>query len=383
MAHRSLACPSLVGAAAWLLGAVGGPTVAQELVSVIDERFDPPGEAAGLPDPFLFRDGEDWFIFGTGRRCARTRLFTPEEVQLYDLELDLGQEAARGAYQVWSLRVYRHTDGAYHAYGTLHYGWFRTAVAHFVPQPDQVWAPGRPITRWRLDRVLVGDLEAGHYAYDSNVVRDEDGTLYLIYNAGYPVPDLAGDVHILAWRMRDPATPDPEFVPRPILSPEGFRSEDRNPGHKQLVEGTHLQRLQGKCVLLYSVGDFDDSNYKLGVAFSDTLIPPPGETYRKVTVPDPGKVWGSEGREDEVLYLLQTQVPEWPHYCGHLVNGPGIGSIVALPDGQTALVFHARRPGVRHLGGQGRYVWRLPVRVAIADGAPLSTWIEPLIPPPP
>jgi hypothetical protein len=177
--------------------------------------------------------------------------------------------------------------------------------------------------------------------------------------------------------MLDPATIDPDFEPRAILSPEGLRSEHRNPGYIQILEATHIHRIGGKYVLLYSAGDFDDGNYKIGVAYSDTLIPPEGQTYQKALIADPGGVWGNPEREDEVCYLLQSQTPAWPNYCGHLVNGPGIGNLVEKPDGGYDLIFHGRMPGLRRLHGQGRYVWRMPLEVDIRDDRPMHEWIRP------
>jgi len=129
--------------------------------------------------------------------------------------------------QTWRFVVYKHIDGSYHGYATLHYGNFKTVIAHFLPQLGEVWTEEHPITKWRLDKILIGDVDKGWFAYDCNVVRDENGTLYLIYNAGYPNETLGVDIHIKAWRLLDPATLDPNFTPRPILSPEGYRSETR------------------------------------------------------------------------------------------------------------------------------------------------------------
>jgi hypothetical protein len=355
------------------------PELAPGITPVVDERFNPPGSQVAFADPFVMPVGEDYFLFGTSSRCAHTRLFTPEDTTVMHLELDLAGEEQRGAYQVWSFRPYRHTDGSYHGYGSLHYGQFRTVVGHFSPAPGEVWTDSRPILRWRLDRILAGSLDAGQYAYDSNLVADEDGTLYLIYNAAFPETGLAGGISILAQRMLDPATPDPAFAARALLSPQGLRSEDRNPGGMQLVEGVQLYHIQDQWVLLYSVGDFDDANYKLGAAFSDTLLPPPGQTYRKILAPDPANVWGNPAPGDEIRYLLQTEHPEWPNYCGEVINGPGIGNLVEVAPGSWILVFHARRPGVTRLHGQGRYVWKVPVRVNLAPETPLEERLVPLL----
>lgn len=343
----------------------------------IGESLDPPGTRAGFPDPKVYpRDGW-YYITGTGTRLARTRGLAPDDLELFDLNLDFGPEAERGARQVWGFSLYWHTDGTVHAYATIHYGDFRTVIGHFLPAEGQQWTPDRPITSWRLDRVLIGDVTRGWIAYDQAVYRDEDGSLYLVYNSGAPDEVLGVDIHVKVRRMLDPATLDPGFAPRTLLGPDGLRSEDRNyPGGIQIVESVVIQRLAGRYCLLYSVGDFDDANYKIGVAYSDSLLPPEGETYRKVLVPDPDDVWGNGRGGEEVLYLLQTQHTDWPNYAGEILNGPGIGSVVELPSGERTLVFHARMPGVTRLGGRGRYTWCLPVEVDIRDDRPMSEWIR-------
>jgi hypothetical protein len=379
-----LAAGALAGAAGGLLAlaAEGGGAGAMPLSPpelLVGEAQDPPGYAAGLPDPFVFWDGAEYTIFGTGTRYAHSRTLAPGDMQTGDLSFDLSDPAARGAVQIWSFRPYRHSDGSYHGYGTLHYGFFRTSVAHFLPADGETWTPSRPITHWRFDRILVGDVRAGLAAYDSELYRDTDGALYLIYDSAYPDEVLGRDIHVKAQRMLDPATPDPTWPARPILSPEGLRSEDRNPGGIQIVEGTHIRRMGGKCVLIYSVGDFDRANYKIGLAYSDALIPPPGRSYTKLLRPDPGDLWGS-GHGVEVQYLLQTQVEGWPNYCGRWLNGPGIGDIARLADGRWWLIFHARKPGVAGLHGAGRYLWRLPLAVDVDAARPMSEWIRPLLP---
>jgi len=333
----------------------------------------------GFPDPFVFKEGKYYYIFGSSNIFFRTQTFSKDDLKAFFLDLDFGEERGR-VLQIWRFIVYKHVDGSYHGYATLHYGYFKTVIAHFLPQLGEVWTDEHPITKWRLDKILIGDVDKGWFAYDCNVVRDENGTLYLIYNAGYPNETLGVDIHIKAWRLLDPATLDPNFTPRPILSPEGYRSEDRNPGYIQIVEGVIIQKIQGKYVLLYSVGDFDDYNYKIGVAFSDTLIPPLGETYKKVKIPDPENVWGNINKSDEILYLLQTEKKNWPNYVGEYMNGPGSGGNIVKLDGQYYLIFHARRPGKTRLNGLGRYVWKIPLKIQISDEIPMHEWIQPILP---
>ncbi len=354
-------------------------------------------------DPNILQVGEFYCLTGTVPRMVRTRTFQPDDVEWFKLQVDLGPYS-KAASDFWAFHIYRHTDGTFHGYAAVHFPFFRTMIAHFLPAPGETWSDERPILRWEFESILIGDLKLGYFAYDPEVVRDDDGQLYLFYSSGHPNEVTSVDIHIKAVRMLDPATLDPDFAPRPVLSPEGFRSEDRNPRFVQILEGATVKKIQGKWVLLYSVGDFRENNYKLGVAYSDRLIPPEGEFYRKPTAPDPKDLWknretaeegdrkkqeiGAEkkadreevGKEDggEVVYLIQSEHKEWPNYLGDVLSGAGIGTIVNL-DGQPILVFHARLAKKPIKDGWGRNVWTLPVAVDISEDRPMREWIRPVL----
>jgi len=333
-----------------------------------------------LPDPHVFHDGDQYYIFGTGTHFYHGAALEPEAMVRDELELDFREEG--GPYQIWAFKPYVHSDGSHHAYVTIHYGFFVTAVAHFVPQDGETWEPGHPVRRWRLNRVLVGDRSGeGPMAYDPKALRDDHGRLYLFYAYS---KQRHSDVQLYAQAMIDPGTPDTAAAPRLVLAPEGYRSEDRNPGFIQLVEAANIVRWDDTYLLLYSVGDFalregEPSNYKIGLAYSDQLIPPSGQTYRKILLPDPENLWDNDSRDDEVGYLLQSQHATWPNYCRDWVQGPGVGNIVRLDDGPW-LVFHGYRPDAEHAGADQRYVWKAPLDIAIdRDRAP-QDWVRVRLP---
>ncbi len=349
-----------------------------------------------LPDPFVYREGDYWYIFGTtpfgygGAYGFAGKELSAEKMQRFKFRIDVGNPWRH--YQVWGFKVYRHTDGTYHGYGAIHWGRYITEVVHFVPKPGQTWQPGKAIAEWKLDKKLVPYRGKRHpVSYDQNLLRDTDGTLYLLYAATVPRPgedrpgeDKISDVHILARRMLDPGNVDPDFPPRTILRPEGYRSEDRNPNYMQIVEGCNIKRVADKWVLIYSVGDFKlyegrPSNYKIGLAYSDQLIPPQGKTYQKVLLPDPDNVWQNDGKSEEVGYLLQSQIASWPNYCDRLVRGPGLGNIVQI-DGRPWLVFHGYRPDAVKGNGNRREVWKLPLKIEISSERPMQQWIRAVLP---
>ncbi len=324
------------------------------------------------PDPFAYYDGADWYIFGTGAKpyLLQGHALAPGAMHKVPLDLDYAGFTHPVA-QIWGFHVYRDRDGSHHAYATLHLGGFRTVIGHFAPRIGAVWSPGRPITGWKLDRMLVGNVERRDwYAYDAKAVVDEDGSLYLIY-----VTRRGRDNQIVARRLAAPDRVDDDKPLHTLLEPSGLRSEDRNdPGGMQLVEGPNILRHRGKSILLYSVGDFHLNNYKLGVAYAERLIPPDGTRYQKVLERDTHKIWGEQDSACEVVYVLQSQKNGWPHYCGELVIGPGAGSVILIGNAPW-LLFHGYRPDDTQRHPENRFVFKLPLRIDIRGQTPSSDWV--------
>ncbi len=109
----------------------------------------------------------------------------------------------------------------------------------------------------------------------------------------------------------------------------------------------------------------EENDYKTGVAWSDTFLPAPGATYRKILRPDPTGVWGKPGLE--VQYLLQSEKPAWPDDVANEVVAPGDHPSV---EGST----------VRFIADHRRLFFT-PLRVDIPPGATdaeLATWLTPV-----
>lgn len=362
---------STLWGAVLLVAAAAGEAGAAALTPLLDRP---------LPDPYVFAEAGCYYLTGTAPYGYCGTKLDPGALRPFELSIDFGDLG--GPFQCWGFKFYRHTDGTYHAFTAVHFGDFITAVAHLSPRPGQVWRPGAPITAWRVDRLLAGDRSGqSGSAYDMQFVRDPEGSCYLFYSFSEARHQ---NVHIMARRMLDPATPDPASRPCRILSPEGYRSEDRNPGYIQIVEAANVVRVMDRYLLFYSVGDFmlqgGRSNYKLGVAFSETLIPAAGTTYAKALAPDPAAAWGRQDKGgQEVCYLLQSELPAWSNYCGAGVVGPGQGNLVE-EDGRQWLIFHGYRPGAEGVGAHERQTWKLPVRLAISPERPVAEWITPELP---
>ena len=369
-------CVVAVFAASGMVRAAQGAGPGIDLSRFIGPE-DCPG-ATGFADPYVFKEGEAWYITSTYSASAPMYMFSTTDFSgkkrhLLNVDLNEGflqnhfNDAGLVADAIWGLVPYRHTDNKWHAYGTVHVGGFRTFVCHFSPVGNTAW----PIADWRLDKVLVGS--PSNCAYESKVYSDADG-MVLLY-----VDHLGdGNNHVMAQRMLDPTHLDSSFAPQAILSPEGLASEYRNPpAGMQICEGQNISRLAtpegSKYAMLYSVGDFAQYNYKLGVAYSDRLIPPAGQKYAKPKMRDPANAWQNSQPAHEVVYLLQTQVAGWPNYCRNPLKGPGLGNLVEYR-GSYYVVFHSRDPDPG-LTGDGRWVWISPVTVDF--GRAMHQWIVP------
>ena len=334
---------------------------------------DVPG-APGFADPYVFCEDGKWYT--TSTYTANRPMYmasTPDfkTIDRHKLSIDLNQDYLRKYFDaprlvvrdIWGFVPYKHTDGSWHGYASIHIGGYKTFICHFSPNTDKSW----PITDWQLDKIIVAGRSKS--AYESKVYSDNTG-LYLIY-----VETLAdGNNHIMAQKLLDPEMIDNSFKARAILSPEGLHSEDRNQsGSMQIVEGpniSHVVTPEGsKYVMFYAVGDFAQNNYKLGAAYSDVLIPPQGEQYRKPKVMDKPNVWSNPAPKKEVVYILQTQVPGWFNYT-ETIKGPGLGNLIKYRDNYYA-VFHSLE---RRRGG-GRWVWICPVTIDFTKS--MDMWLVP------
>ncbi len=338
---------------------------------------DCPG-APGFADPYVFKQGEKWFI--TSTYSARRPMYMVstsdfKNVDYHKMNLDLNISTLRKHFKrpslvardVWGFVPYKHNDGNWHAYASIHIGGYKTFVCHFRPKAKKTW----PITDWQLDKVMVGS--PSKCVYESKVYSEAD-SLYLIYVATL----RDGDNHIMAQRLLNPEKIDSSFKARAILSPEGLRSEDRNhPGSMQIVEGPNISHVVtpngSKYVMFYAVGDFARKNYKLGVAYSDALVPPEGKKYQKPKTRDKSNVWLNSSPKDEVVYTLQTQISGWSNYAGTFLKGPGLGNLIEY-QGNYYIVFHAHNAGP----GRGRWVWICPVTIDFTES--MDLWQVPDLP---
>jgi len=222
-----------------------------------------------------------------------------------------------------------------------------TVIAHAHPDDP---ASLIPPTTWIADTILAGSLSQQAFAnYDGKYFEDE-GQLYLIYSKRLISKPVEHD-GVVALKMNSVTQPS-SAMPVVLLDPSdvnnGFNSEYFHtvpPAGDtfKLIETGNITKIAGKYVMAYSAGDYQQLDYKTGVAFSDTLLPEEGKTYRRVLQEDTNGVWGQPGHL-EVHYLLQSQKSGWPNYIASQVIGPGVPSIVQEPSGQYYLYFDGFLP---------------------------------------
>jgi hypothetical protein len=265
-----------------------------------------------------------------------------------------------------------------------------SVIMHAYPTGTAAGVP----TAWVADTLLVGSLDTPAAAnYDGKYFED-GGVLYLVYSM-----KLATNQDGIVAQAMQSATQPASSQPVPLLGPEtadgGYNSElfeglnQSNP--LKLLETGNISVVQGKYVMAYSTGRYDESDYKAGLAWSDTFLPPTGSYYKRPQKIDTAGVWGQPNHA-EVPYLLQSQEPEWPNYVADQVLAPGVPSVVSDTGGNYFLFFAGYAPSDAPIlsstggyDGTHRRPFFINLQVAIPSGSTvaaatpeqLATWIQP------
>lgn len=350
---------------------------------------DVPGlEMNGFADPQVMKNGRSWYITGTYNSNRGYLIETQdwEHKKSHLMEFDYNLPYIRkhfgrqdiGSHICWAFELYKHTDGSWHGYGAmLIKGWW-SAICHFSPDPDPK-ATKAPITRWKLDKVLIDK------AYDNRIIH-EGNDLHIIYSKGE-----AGHINLFAQKMKNPLELSPQSPPRTLLSKnkDNLTSELRNiGGSMKLYEAPSISKIHApggtKYVMTYNVSDFALPSYKIGVAYSDTLFPPSGQEYTKTYLNDEFNAWGSGYNAQEVCYILQSQKKSLPNYHGRAFRSPGSGDLVQYKN-NSYLLHHANFPtpnkdSIGKLSGYSgvRWAWITPIDINFQR--PQSSWLKAKLP---
>ncbi|KAF3057475.1 hypothetical protein CFAM422_012366 [Trichoderma lentiforme] len=200
-----------------------------------------------------------------------------------------------------------------------------------------------PPTSWVGDKVMIGSFSENVDAnYDGKYFQTPDGQLYLVYQKQKSKkPKRDG---VAAWPMDNPTTLRPGTNPTFLLLPgKNLKSENyvSGKGHFKLIETGNIHAINGKFFMAYSVGAYNRKTYKIGIAYSDTFLPAPGQQYRKVMKNNPDHLWDSKGKK-EVYYLLQGEEKHdgW-HYIGDQVLAPGVPTVAQIGQNNSWVLLFA------------------------------------------
>ncbi len=267
-----------------------------------------------------------------------------------------------------------------------------TVIVHASPVAPYTGIP----TTWIADARLVGSFSMyEHDNYDGRYFEDS-GVLYLLYNMKNLSAQPADEDYIVAQPMQSATVP--AGSPIPLLGPEesngGYSSEVSTPPGQtpevKLIETGHIAKIQGKYVLAYSTGYFNQSNYKAGLAWSDSFLPTPGTYYKRAQKIDVEGVWGVPNHA-EVNYLIQAEQPQWPNYVAAEVLSPGVPTVVADTSGNYHLFFAGYNPSdvppptpTAVYNGKLRRPYYVDLKVNIPSGTTVSnaspfdlaTWVQ-------
>jgi hypothetical protein len=175
-----------------------------------------------------------------------------------------------------------------------------TVIVHAHPKPaakeDSV------PTEWITDTVLSGSFSTFvNGNYDCKYF-EEKGQLYLVYVQNLKNKLRNGIVIQPMLSPTQPALVAPTLLLEPSEKDGGFNSEWYANTDFKLVEVANLNFINNKYALAYSTGAFETAGYKAGVAWSDTLLPEPGKTYRKVLMEDTKGVCRNSSMMESVGY---------------------------------------------------------------------------------
>ena len=242
-------------------------------------------------------------------------------------------------------------------------------------------------TAWVADSVLVGKFSEPNKAdYDGKYFEDA-GRLYLIYSKRLTDPNenVAQHDGITAQLLQSPKVPaavDAVTLLAPSDVDGGFNSEyffvDHANNSFKLIETGNITKIGNKYVMAYSTGDYEEPDYKSGLAFSDTFLPTASSSYKRVLKLDTIGIWNQPGHE-EVLYLLQAEKPLWPNYVASQVKAPGVPSVVHDRSGRYFLYFAGFLPSEATIDpntGFFKPALRRPFFITLNVNIPANTTVE-------
>ncbi|QGQ97745.1 hypothetical protein EHS13_24085 [Paenibacillus psychroresistens] len=225
----------------------------------IEMRLDNPVIQGNWADPFVLKDGEDYYLYptkdSTDWSYAKFHVFYSKDLINWDgphLALDL-QWVQWASQSAWAPCVGKF-NGKYSMY-------FSAESQIGVAVSDSPLGPFVDL----LGVPLIGSDAYGCQSIDADLFIDEDNQPYLLWGQGkcWIVP-LEDDMST--------------FKAEPVLLSEQIylsKGKDASKEDKTVYnEGPHLQKYQGKYWLTWSNYDTRDPLYQVAYGFSDKIYGP-------------------------------------------------------------------------------------------------------------
>lgn len=276
-----------------------------------EDTYTNPVYGRYFADPFVFPWEGIYYAYGTGREVNGRVFEVLKSEDLVHWTSLGGAIEPRGSsfYEDWWAPEVAAWKGTFYMYHSVGIGdrahKLRVAVA------EQPYGPfiglARVLTRNEL------------FAIDPHPFRDDDGSMYMYYARDFLQGERVGTALVVD-RMLDMLTLEgkPRTVLRATADWQLFRQN--RPMYGSIydwytLEGPFVVKRDGRYYCFYSGGAWQEPNYGVSYAVADSPLGPFVE---------------EKGDEPKVL----KSVPD-------KVVGPGHSSIVAGPDGNDYIVYHA------------------------------------------
>jgi beta-xylosidase len=326
-AARAAAALAAIAALTLLAGCGGAPDPDPTTPGPAEEQtmaFTNPVWDGNLPDPFVLRDGDAWYAYGTQGRFGTMPVLRSADLVTWEVAGDAMPVLApwTGAGRHWAPEVLRLGDRYLAYYTAMERETQDQCIGVAVAD-----APTGPFVDDSAAPLICEHAEGG--SIDASPFVDDDGTPYLLWK------NDGNHIGVRSWIRVQRLTEDGTGL---VGEPVDLLTHDQG-WEGPLVEGPTLLRHDGRYVLLYSANDYGSDQYGVGYAVADAVTGP----YTKPQA-EP----------------LMRSTPE--------AAGPGHGSVVAT-DGGLWYAHHAWPPDAVGSAVPGRQLWLTPLR--FSGGAPV------------
>jgi GH43 family beta-xylosidase len=294
---------------------------ALDMKSFLDsETYINTPEITGIGDPYVFRDGDKYYMTATSSGVS-FNLWSTTDFKKWKNEgpifaQDSGVKWTAG--ELWGPEIYK-KDSKYYL--------FFSAREKTTNSPRIGMAVSDKITGPYKDELGKPLFDFGYAAIDNHLFKDDDGKYYLYFSrdSSENIVDGRHESHIYVASISDDWT-KLTSEPKKLISPE--QDWELQSGPEWLWnEGPWMHKNNGKYYLFFSANYFAKKEYSIGYAVSDS---PTGPFVKYEKNP-----------------ILFTEADE--------LSGAGNNSIFKSPDGKelfTAYHMHT----IPSIGGGDRYL---------------------------